>query len=117
MSGFMMKAINGLVNLNRKDRFTPDLLYAGDTEESAIGAPISIVALPGHTLGSIGIVVNEKECACGDFLINLKKPQKGLGIIDTDEFSRNLEKLRDRGIEIIYPGHGKSFLLRDFKID
>ena len=116
ISGFFVNLIIGLFDLSPPDRFTPDITFIDEIEILDIGIPIKTVNLHGHTFGSIGLVVNGRECICGDFLGNRKKPSKGLGINNHDEFVENVHKLKKLGVEKIYPGHGQPFSLNELVI-
>ncbi|HVP17516.1 MAG TPA: MBL fold metallo-hydrolase, partial [Spirochaetia bacterium] len=88
------------------ETFTPDLLVDESFDMSRYGLEASILHLPGHSKGSIGILTPAGALYCGDLLYNMP----GFCCIDTlGDFESSVRKLKDRGITTIYPGHGKAF--------
>ncbi len=103
-----------LFRLDRSDRFKPDLyLKDGDTL-AEYGLDARILELPGHSKGSIGVLLANKNLFCGDLLGNIDKPKLWSIIDDPSAASASVEKLKNSGINTVYPGHGKPFLMEQF---
>lgn len=87
--------------------FAPDIsLEEGDSLE-AYKIPAKIVGLAGHTLGSIGIDVMEKELIVGDALMNMFYPTASMLYNDKAMMQQSADKISRMGERQIYFGHGK----------
>ena len=83
------------------------LIYVGDGYDlSPYGINAKIINLPGHTLGSIGVDVEEKHLFVGDALDNWIKPGVGHLYYDSYAIRKSAEKIRSLGERTIYYGHG-----------
>ena len=87
----------------------PDnLIFVGEGEDlSAYGFNARVIELPGHTLGSIGVDVEEKHLLVGDALDNWLRPGVGHLFYDRDAIEKSAEKIRAMGDRTIWYGHGK----------
>ena len=87
--------------------FTPSIfLKEGDSLE-AYGIPARIIGLPGHTKGSIGIDIMEKELIVGDALMNMFYPTVSMLCNDRKIMMQSTDKISGLGEREIYFGHGK----------
>jgi glyoxylase-like metal-dependent hydrolase (beta-lactamase superfamily II) len=76
---------------------------------SPYGLEARVVQIPGHSLGSVGILTAEGDFFCGDLFANTKEPARG-GIIDDEAAAQaSVEKLKKIDIKMVYPGHGNPF--------
>lgn len=91
--------------------FTPDLLLTDGQDLSSYGFHAKIIALPGHTLGSIGIYTDNQDLFCGDVYQCLKKPVPSPNAWDFPALERSLEYLHTLPVKHYYPGHGTTFTL------
>ena len=87
----------------------PDnLIFVGEGEDlSAYGFNARVIELPGHTLGSIGVDVEDRYLIVGDALDNWIRPGIGHLFYDRDAIRMSAEKIRAMGDRTIYYGHGK----------
>ena len=87
----------------------PDnLIFVGEGEDlSAYGFDARVIELPGHTLGSIGVDVEEKHLLVGDELDNWIRPGVGHLFYDRDAIEKSAGKIRALGDRTIWYGHGK----------
>ncbi len=87
----------------------PDnLIYVKEGDDlSSYGINGKIIELPGHTLGSIGVDVEEKHLFVGDELDNWIRPGVGHLYYDLDAIKKSADKIRALGKRTIYYGHGK----------
>lgn len=103
-----------LSGFGKAERFVPDILITGRHELDDLGFPGEIIPIPGHSKGSIGVLLSGGEFFCGDLFENLKKPTLN-SIMDNIEDCRNsLERFSKEKITVIYPGHGKSFSFEEY---
>ncbi|HLE52004.1 MAG TPA: MBL fold metallo-hydrolase [Anaerolineales bacterium] len=93
----------------RLERFAPDLLVADGDDLSAYGFDASVISLPGHSKGSIGILTAGGELFCGDLLVNTDKPVLNSLTDDLAAANASLQKLGSMSIGAVYPGHGGPF--------
>jgi hydroxyacylglutathione hydrolase len=100
--------------LKKDERFTPDLHVDGGYDLSELGLDATVLYVPGHSKGSIGILTSTGDLFCGDLLENTKKPAKNSLIADKKAFSESVEKLKELKINIVYPGHGEPFTMEQF---
>ena len=79
----------------------------GDTFADYGFPDISVVELPGHTKGSIGLIVQDHSILVGDALDNWIMPGVGHLFYDFDVQKKTAERIRSFGQRTIYYGHGK----------
>jgi len=100
--------IPALFGFRKGDRFTPDLALQDGQDLSAYGWDARVVALPGHSKGSVGFLTREGDLICGDLWMNDKTdPYPGYG--DPAAFIPSFDKVKSLDVRMIYPGHGKPF--------
>ena len=87
--------------------FKPDIFLKDGDSLSDYGVNASIIALPGHTDGSIGIDVENKGLIVGDALMNMFYPTVSMLFHDKSEMLDSAGKISRLGNRIIYFGHGK----------
>lgn len=89
------------------------LLKGGDTLEE-YGIPAEIIAVPGHTKGSIAIDVDKKYLIVGDALMNMFYPTVSMLYNDKEEMLKSAKKICEIGDRMICFGHGKEMGYRDW---
>ncbi len=110
----MYRIVSSFIKLGKFDTFKPDI-YVEDGENLVeYGCEAQVVYLPGHTRGSIGILTDDGELFCGDLLSNFRKPGLQFFIDDMVSARASIEKLKKLNVKNVYPGHGKSFLIKSF---
>ncbi len=87
--------------------FQPDILLKDNDSLSDYGINASIVSLPGHTNGSIGIDVDNKHLIVGDALMNMFYPTVSMLFHNKSEMLESARKVGRIGKRTIYFGHGK----------
>ena len=84
-----------------------------DYHLNGYGIPGKIVYTPGHTLGSVSVLLVTGEAFVGDLAMSSKMMRltPGVPIFAEDKglIKQSLKKLLDMGMEVIYPAHGKPF--------
>lgn len=100
--------------LGEADRFRPQvLLQEGDTL-AGYGLEATVVEIPGHSKGSIGILTREGHLFCGDLLANMGKPDIWSIIDDQEAAQASIARLKGLAIQKAYPGHGQPFPMTEF---
>ena len=78
-----------------------------------------VVYTPGHTKGSVSVVLDSGEAFVGDLAMN-KFPLRlsaGLPILaeDITAVRESLEHLLELNVTTVYPGHGKPFSMKKIR--
>jgi len=94
--------------------FNPDILLDGDTSLTKFGFDASVLSLPGHSKGSIGVLTTSGELVCGDLLMNMLQPDIHFYMDDMMDFQSSIDKIHELSILTIYPGHGKPIRQQQF---
>ena len=110
----ILKIINPFMGLSKSERFKPDFYSDEKFKLSEYGLDAQIIHIPGHSLGSIGILTKEGDLFCGDLLSNHKKPTINFIMDDKITAKESIEKLRKFNINNVFPGHGESFSWNNF---
>ena len=98
-----------LFRFGKASRFEPDLLFEDGDALTAYGLTASVVTLPGHSKGSIGVLTADGELFCGDLFENPAQPVLNSIIDDPATAQASVEKLKGLAVQTVYPGHGKPF--------
>ena len=91
------------------EQFVPDILLAEGDDLSEHGFDGCVISIPGHSMGSIGILTPTGELFCGDLLENTHGPALNFLTDDLPAANESLRKLRNMRVGTVYPGHGDSF--------
>lgn len=94
--------------------FKPDVLLHNDDRLDDYGIDARILSLPGHTDGSIGIDVDGKHFIVGDALMNMFYPTVSMLYHNKDSMLKSARKISNLGNRIIYFGHGKPVLNKNW---
>jgi len=100
--------------LKKNERFIPDLHIDDCYDLSEFGLDATVMYIPGHSKGSIGILTSTGDLFCGDLFENTKKPTKNSLIADKKAFNESVKKLNGLKIGTVYPGHGEPFPMEKF---
>jgi hydroxyacylglutathione hydrolase len=106
-----------LYRFSKSNRFEPDFYVKDGHDFSEYGFKARVLAIPGHSRGSIGILTAGGSLFCGDLLENLKGPAHNSLMDDLVAASASVEKLKSQEINTVYPGHGKPFPMEQLAID
>ncbi len=101
-------------------KFTPDILLNNDPYSlSEFGIDGQIIHTPGHTIGSLSVVLNSGDALVGCMAHNgfpfRLKPGLPIYAQDIETIKENWRALIDRGITFVYPGHGTAFPIEVIK--
>jgi glyoxylase-like metal-dependent hydrolase (beta-lactamase superfamily II) len=94
------------------DKFKPDLYLTDGQNFREYGFDATVVHIPGHTKGSVGILAGDILFA-GDTFTNRRKPGTAVYIENSTDLANSLARLKAMSIKTIYPGHGKPFEMRE----
>ena len=113
--GLLFRVVARFIKPGDFDVFTPDLYLADGRGLADFGLDATVLHLPGHTRGSIGILTADGDLFCGDLLDNMGRPSLEFFIDDLAAATVSLRRLRDLGPRRVYPGHGKPFRLEQVR--
>jgi glyoxylase-like metal-dependent hydrolase (beta-lactamase superfamily II) len=105
----IMKIMTSMVQLFVKtgafEKFTPDLTVDDGFDLSSYGLDATVLHLPGHSKGSIGILTKDGDLCCGDLFYNMP----GFRFVDNQaDYDMSVKKLKGLNVRRIFPGHGKA---------
>lgn len=87
--------------------FAPSVFLKDGDDLTEYGINAKVVGLPGHTKGSIGIDIGEKELIVGDALMNMFYPTVSMLYNDEKSMLESARKITGLGERTVYFGHGK----------
>lgn len=79
----------------------------GDTLDDFGFPGVKVVELPGHTKGSIGLLVEDHSIIVGDAFDNWIRPGMGHLYYDKDLQKKTYDRIKTFGHRKVYYGHGK----------
>lgn len=103
-----------LFNFGPENRFTADIWLSDGDDLSGYGFNATVLSIPGHSLGSLGVLTASNDLLSGDLFDNTKSPVLNAIMDDLDAAQRSVAKLSQLTIHTVYPGHGKPFPMEDY---
>ena len=88
----------------------PDIIISDDYSLAEYSIDGKVIHTPGHTKGSISVIVDSKFAFIGDIAMKIPPLSfsfKPIIAENLNEVYSSWKKLIDYGVEIIYPAHGK----------
>lgn len=95
------------IKSNPIEKFIPTIFLKDGDSLERFGIKGKILGLPGHTKGSIGINVEQRDLIVGDSLMNMLKPTISLLYENKMQLELSARKISDLGNRFIHFGHGK----------
>jgi glyoxylase-like metal-dependent hydrolase (beta-lactamase superfamily II) len=118
-TGFTGALIKPLITSIYPELFPDVLVKPGETFDlSPWGLAGKVIAMPGHTPGSIVVLLDDHTAFVGDMIagglvIGPRSPQEHLYQADPSQNRKNIQTLLDQGVEKFYLGHGGPVLRKD----
>ncbi len=110
LMAFVWKPMFALINYSGIE---PDILLEEEFQLAEFGVKGRIIHTPGHTAGSVSVLLDGGEAIVGDLAMNGFPMRRGAGMPifgnSEREIKQSWKKLVDAGASIIYPGHGDPF--------
>jgi len=108
--GVVGKALLPIAERILKPKPTSADIHLDDGERfEQAGMTIDVVHTPGHTVGSISLMIDEAHAFVGDLLSTTLSPHiQRLYASDWNQILPSLERVRERQPDILYPGHGRA---------
>ncbi|MEA1872824.1 MAG: MBL fold metallo-hydrolase [Bacteroidota bacterium] len=116
LAKFLLSIGNLFPNRLKFATVKPDIVIAYDTDLSEYGFDAKIIYTPGHTKGSMSLIVNDCNAFVGDLCFNLLFMRTLIPPIyqDYQQIYESWDKLNHAGVTTFYPGHGKPFPISTF---
>lgn len=93
----------------------PDLLVEESFDLKAFGFPGQVIHTPGHTFGSMVVLMEEGQLITGDTMFGVENKQHFPPFAeDLRALLRSWEHIRDMQITTCYPAHGRHFSFDSF---
>jgi glyoxylase-like metal-dependent hydrolase (beta-lactamase superfamily II) len=113
-SRFLVAALG---RLERRVRIAPcpvdRVLGDGPLSLDGCGLPGEVIHTPGHSPGSVSLLLASGDCFVGDLAMNGLPLRRGPGLPvfadDLERVRRSWRMLLDRGARTVYPAHGRPF--------
>jgi hydroxyacylglutathione hydrolase len=111
----VFREVSRFITAGRFDVFQPDVYLEDGQGLEDYGLDATVLHLPGHTRGSIGVLTAGHELICGDLMDSIGRPSLHFFIDDLTAARASLERLRRLEVGTVYPGHGKPFRLEQVR--
>jgi hydroxyacylglutathione hydrolase len=94
----------------------PDIIHRNDMDLSDLGLYGRIVHTPGHSKGSLSLILPDNSAFVGDLCFNLTLSSGVFPVFyqDKKQVFSSWNKLNELGATCFYPGHGKKINLTQF---
>ncbi|MGI5978992.1 MAG: MBL fold metallo-hydrolase [Oscillospiraceae bacterium] len=86
--------------------FEPSVFLTDGMDLSPWGVAAHVVALPGHTPGTVGVLTDDDDFIVGDAMFDMFRPTGSRLYEDGAEMRRSVQKIRQSGATTIWVGHG-----------
>ena len=111
------RIVKTMFGFGKSQRFTPDLEITEGFDLTEYGLEAEVIHIPGHSKGSIGILVTDDTLICGDLLESTggsENPKLNSLMDDLEAANQSIDKLNKLKIDTVYPGHGQPFTMNMF---
>lgn len=105
--GFILKFFSEQEFKTPIEQFEPEIFLKDKECIKDYGIPIKVYELRGHTKGSIGLLIGDKEFIAGDALMNFISASRSRIFENKKEMINSVSIIKKLGVEKIYVGHGK----------
>ncbi len=103
--------------LNNFPKIDPDIIVNGSLDLKEQGIDVRAVHTPGHTDGSLILIVEGRHAIVGDALWGVMKSSVLPPFVDNiKDMIRSWKTIIDEGVEFIYPGHGEPYTIERVKL-
>lgn len=93
---------------DKVEPFEPGVFLTDGDALDSYGVKATVIGLPGHTKGSIGVLIGNSDIFVGDALMNLVYPVKSMLYGDREDMIRSAEKISTFRSATVHFGHGRS---------
>ncbi len=110
--------ISGLLfkEKNRFEPVEPDIVIEDSYDLSSYIPGVSVIHTPGHTSGSVSVIIDNTYAVVGDTLFNILPHTVYPPFANNKkQLLNSLNRLVDTGCSTFYPGHGRSFSIEKIR--
>lgn len=107
LMGRMLKRATNVLVLRIDAAVCPDIWLEDGDDLSEYGVEAKVIALPGHTRGSIGVLAGTGDFFVGDALFNILRPTGALLYEDREQMERSVDVIARSRATHIHVGHGR----------
>jgi glyoxylase-like metal-dependent hydrolase (beta-lactamase superfamily II) len=94
----------------------PDILITEKYDLKDFDLDAFIIPTPGHTAGSVSVIVNREHAFVGDTAFNIRRKSVYPPFANDEKaLKRSWETLLNTGVKHFWPGHGKMFSKEKFR--
>ena len=110
---FTPKWLNKLLRMEKGAKVspvTPDIMISDEFNLEEYGAKGKVILTPGHTSGSLTVIIEGKHAIVGDIAMKLPLLSKSyIPIIaeDVEQVFQSWQRIINEGVKTVYPAHGK----------
>ncbi len=99
------------------ETFTPDILIGDELDLRPLGFNATLIHIPGHSGGSIGMLTENGNFLSGDIFVNRGSPAFNDGMADEsfEDLDASIAKVKTLSIGMVFPGHGKPFMMSELR--
>ncbi len=111
--GKMIKRMSGrMLAKSPVEIFEPDFYLSQDMSFDKYGVDATVLELPGHTRGSIGILVGGDKLIAGDAMMNMGGSPASKLFEDKDKMLQSMTSIRKMKCAEVYVGHGRKMKIK-----
>ena len=109
---FTINILNKLIRMEKGSKVTPvkpDILIDEEFDLNDYGVNGKVIPTPGHTSGSLTVIVEGKHAIIGDGAMKfplLSRSYKPIVAEDMEKVFQSWHRIIEEGVETIYPAHG-----------
>lgn len=96
----------------QRNGFEPDIMISDTFDLHAYGIPGCVISTPGHTPGSVSIVLESGEAIIGDLMMSFvrtRRPGYPIWVCDTEQVKESILKVMSHQPSKLYASHGGPF--------
>lgn len=103
-----------LFRFGQENQFKADMWLGDGDDLSKYDFAATVISIPGHSSGSIGVLTTTGSLFCGDLFDNTQRPALNAIMDELATAHASVAKLSNYMVRTVYPGHGKPFALEDY---
>lgn len=103
-------------NMKRQfDGVKPDILIENEMSLHSFGVKGKVISTPGHTLGSVSIILDSGKCIVGDLLASFGKLSYSIFSNDLAMLKASVSKVMNSNVKEVYLSHGGVYSIDKIK--
>ncbi len=111
--GKVMEMMSRMIKVPGTEAVEPDIVIDSEVSLADYGVAGKIILIPGHTMGSLGVMLDDRSILIGDLifggLLRPKAPGFPYFCEDVPALMKSIQKVLDLNPSIMYAAHGGPF--------